>query len=281
MVNSLTIQKEIRLSGVGVHSGKESNLILKPSDSGKIVFRRAGLGSLELPVNLDKIQFLNSTTIVGERFKVQTVEHLLASLSAFGINSLTIELDADEIPILDGSALPFVQALERAGTRILSQTIPALKICRPFAVEEKGASIVVEPAGAGEYLWLTYTIEYSHPAIGRQSLGCFFNSALFASDIAPARTFGFAKDAEFLRSRGLALGASLRNTVVLDDKTVTNPPLRFPDEFVRHKLLDLAGDLALVGRPLIGLFTASKAGHRLHLRLVQFLLANPDFWVEI
>jgi UDP-3-O-[3-hydroxymyristoyl] N-acetylglucosamine deacetylase len=155
-----------------------------------------------------------------------------------------------------------------------------LKILKPFAVEEKGASIVVEPVEAGDVLWLSYTIEYPHPSIGRQSLSLTFRQETFARDIAPARTFGFIRDVEMLHSQGLALGASFENTVVLDDEKVMNPPLRFPDEFVRHKLLDIAGDLALLGRPLLGRVTAHKAGHRLHFQVVQFLAASPDFWEE-
>jgi len=280
MIEQKTIRKEIRLDGAGVHSGKSVHLVLKPSDSGEIMFRRTDLGNLESPLEPGRIESRNSTTLVGDKFRVQTVEHLMAALYAFGVNSLIIELDADEVPIMDGSALPFVRALEQAGTQGLSRKIPALKILRPFALEEKGASIVVEPVEAGDVLRLSYTIEYPHPSIGRQSLSLTFRQETFARDIAPARTFGFIRDVEMLHSQGLALGASFENTVVLDDEKVMNPPLRFPDEFVRHKLLDIAGDLALLGRPLLGLVTAHKAGHRLHFQVVQFLVASPDFWTD-
>jgi len=280
MINQRTIRNEARLAGVGVHSGKPVRLTLRPSEGGKIVFRRADLGGLETAVDPGRVEALNSTTIVGRDFKVRTVEHLLASLFVFGVNSVIVELDADEIPILDGSALPFVQALEKAGARPLAGDITALGIRRSFAVEDNGASIVAEPAPAGEGLWLSYTIDYPHPSIGRQSRGLSLTPAAFAGEVAPARTFGFIKDVETLRGRGLALGASFENTVVLDSERVMNGPLRFPDEFVRHKLLDLAGDLALLGRPIVGRFTAHRAGHRLHLQAVRFLLNNPDVWTE-
>jgi UDP-3-O-[3-hydroxymyristoyl] N-acetylglucosamine deacetylase len=284
MIEQKTIRKEIRLEGVGVHSGKSVHLVLKPSDGGEIMFRRTDLGNLESPIEPGRIESRNSTTLVGDKFRVQTVEHLVAALYAFGVNSLIIELDADEVPIMDGSALPFVRALEQAGEQGLSRKIPALKILKSFAVEEKGASIVVEPADKAdkmEGLRLSYTIEYPHPSIGRQSLSLTFRQEIFARDIAPARTFGFIRDVEMLHSQGLALGASFENTVVLDDEKVMNPPLRFPDEFVRHKLLDIAGDLALLGRPLLGRITAHRAGHRLHFQVVQFLAASPDFWEEV
>ena len=174
MTPKRTIRKDIHLSGVGVHSGKNVLLALKPSESGRILFRRSDLGNLESRLDASRAESLNSTAHIGEKFKVQTVEHLLAALFAFGINSLVIELDADEVPILDGSALPFARALEQAGTRLLDQKIPFLKITKPFAVQEEDASIIVEPGAGNEVLWLTYSIEYSHPVIGIQSLSLPF-----------------------------------------------------------------------------------------------------------
>ena len=280
MVRKKTIRSEIRVEGVGVHSGKPVRLILRPSNKGRIVFRRGDIGGPDMAVDPGRVEALNSTTLAGPRFKVRTVEHLLASLFAFGVTSVVVELDADEIPILDGSALPFVRAIEAGGTRPLPGNVPVLEIRRPFAVEDNGASVVVEPGSAGEGLRLAYTIEYPHPLIGRQSRGLILTPETFAAEAAPARTFGFIKDVETLHGRGLALGASFENTVVLDSERVINGPLRFPDEFVRHKLLDLAGDLALAGRPLAGRFTAHKAGHRLHLQAVRFLVEHPDFWTE-
>jgi len=277
MASQKTLSRGFDLSGVGVHSGKPAHLMVLPSESGGLAFRRTDLGGPEMPLAGGRLEARGSTTLIGEKFRVETIEHLLAALFAFGVGSAVIALDADEIPILDGSALPFVRAIEKAGTRALPAPAAGLKILKPFAVEEGGASIVAEPPSEGTVLDLSYTIEYGHPAIGTQELSVRIGPAAFSRDIAPARTFGFLRDVEALRGRGLALGASYENTIVLDAENIVNGSLRFPDEFVRHKLLDLTGDLALLGRPLAGRFTAHKAGHRLHLEAVRFLLANPDY----
>jgi UDP-3-O-[3-hydroxymyristoyl] N-acetylglucosamine deacetylase len=246
---------------------------LLPSASGRILFRRTDLGGLEMPLSVRTVESRNSTSLVGDAFRVQTVEHLMAALFAFGLGSLVVEIDADELPILDGSARPFAEAAAAAGARVLDRRIDPVVIPAPFSVEEGGASVGFEPpAGADPGLDLSYTIVYEHPAIGEQSREIRFGQETFVRELAPARTFGFLRDVEGLRRQGLALGASLDNTVVLDETGVVNGPLRFADEFVRHKLVDLAGDLALIGRPVFGRITARKAGHRLHLRAVRSLL---------
>jgi UDP-3-O-[3-hydroxymyristoyl] N-acetylglucosamine deacetylase len=269
----MTIGRRIELSGVGVHSGRAVRLSLVPSGSGGVVFRRIDLGGAEMRLLLESIESRNSTTLVGAAFRVQTVEHLLAALFAFGVGSLVVELDAGEVPIMDGSAAPFAEALAAAGTRPLVETVEPFVIRAPLSVREGGAEVVFEPPDPGDPgLDLSYTIIYDHPAIGIQTRSVRLTSGTFAREIAPARTFGFLKDADALRRQGLALGSSLENTVVLDDDGVVSGPLRFSDEFVRHKLLDLAGDLALAGRPILGRVTARKAGHRLHLAAVKRLL---------
>jgi len=278
MAAKKTIQKEVSLSGVGIHSGKTVRLVLKPSDSGDMAFLRADLGRLETRFDPRTLEARNNTTFLGEKFRVRTIEHLMATLFAFGINSLIIELDSDEIPIMDGSARPFALAIKKAGVRRLALPVHPLKILKPVILEEDAASISASPAPSGRGVELSYSIAYSHPAIGRQSLSLRLSAQSFIREIAPARTFGFLKDVEMLRSQGLALGGSFENAVVLDGEKVLNGPLRFPDEFVRHKLLDLAGDLSLLGRPLIGRFEAHKAGHWLHVKLVQFLLDHPEYW---
>ena len=280
MIAKKTIQKDVGLSGVGIHSGRNVQLFLKPSESGEILFRRVDLGKVEALRNSTRVEARNNATLLGKEFKVQTMEHLMAALFAFGINSLVVELNADEIPIMDGSALPFVQAIERAGTKRLRQYIGGLKILKPLVLEEKDAIVTAEPSPSGKGLHLAYSIEFSHPAIRKQSVSLTVSPQKFFREIASARTFGFLKDVETLRSQGLALGGSLENTVVLDELEVINGPLRFPDEFVRHKILDFLGDLSLICRPLIGRFSAHKAGHRLHLKLVNFLLENPEYWTE-
>jgi len=276
-----TIQGEIVLSGMGVHSGKSVRLLLRPLQGREIIFRRVDLSRSEARLDPRRVESRNCTTLLGETFVVRTMEHLLASFFALGINSIVVELDADEIPILDGSALPFVQAIEKAGIRRLTGSVPSIKILEPVLLEEKGASVSAFPSPTGEGLELAYSIDFSHPVIGTQSLSFAARPGEFVREIAPARTFGFLKDVETLRRQGLALGGSFDNTIVLDDEKVVNGPLRFPDEFVRHKLLDFMGDLSLLGRPLVGRFAGNKAGHRLHIRFVNFLLDHPEFWAEV
>jgi UDP-3-O-[3-hydroxymyristoyl] N-acetylglucosamine deacetylase len=275
-----TLAQAVELEGLGVHSGRPVRLTLIPSPDGTIVFRRSDLNGAELGLRPDRVESRNSTTLVGERFKVRTVEHLLAALFAFGVDSLVIDLDADEVPIMDGSARPFVQALERAGFTELPGLRPELRMTKIAQREEGDAWVRLEPVAEGTGLILDYTIVYGHLLIGTQSRSLRLTPESFAAEVAPARTFGFLKDVEFYHKQGLALGASYDNTVVLDENAVVNPPLRFPDEFVRHKLLDITGDLALLGRPLSARVTAHKAGHRLHLETVRFLLAHPEYWIE-
>jgi UDP-3-O-[3-hydroxymyristoyl] N-acetylglucosamine deacetylase len=278
MISKNTIQKEIHLSGVGIHSGKNVDLFLKPSRSGEITFRRTDLDNLELALDPRKIETKSSTYLVSEKCKIQTLEHLLAVLYMSGIDSLIIEINGDEIPIMDGSASPFVQAILNAGVMSLPESKKSIKITKPFSLDEKDAAFSFSPDSDFK---ITYFIEYDHPAIQKQELSLSLNLENFMKEIAPARTFGFLKDVPALRAQGLAAGGSLDNAVVLDEKSVINGPLRYPDEFVRHKILDLIGDLSLMGSPLIGHFKAQRAGHSLHLKAVHFLLDNPEFWTHI
>jgi UDP-3-O-[3-hydroxymyristoyl] N-acetylglucosamine deacetylase len=275
-----TIGRPVGIDGSGVHSGKPVHLDLLPSGSGQVVFRRTDLGGAEMGLDPANVESRNSTTLVGERFRVRTVEHFLAALSGLGLGSLTVALDAEEMPILDGSALPFVRAIEQAGIVDAGKSAPALRIVRTLTLIDGDAWVRLEPDPSAQGLTLEYTIVYDHPLIGSQTLALPLTPEVFSAEIAPARTFGFLQDVEGLHRRGLALGASTANTVVLDERGLVNPPLRFPDEFVRHKLLDLAGDLALLGRPLAGRAAAFKAGHRLHLETVRRLLAHPESAVE-
>lgn len=267
-----TLRRQVEVSGLGVHSGRPVRLRILPSEGAGIVFRRSDQNGAEMGLSLERVESRNSTTLIGERFRVQTIEHVLASLYALGVTSAVLDVDADEMPIMDGSARPFVQAIEKAGMLDLGREIPGLRIDRPLKVEDKGAWVQFESSDDDGPAILDYTIVYDHPAIGTERLVLPLTPEAFAAGIAPARTFGFLKDVESLHARGLAMGATLDNTIVLDDRGVVNPPLRFPDEFVRHKLLDLAGDLALLGRPFIGRATAFRAGHRLHLEAVRALL---------
>lgn len=279
MLYSKTLAAPVSFEGIGVHSGRPVRLRLLPSRRPGIVFRRTDLGNAEMSLSAARAEARNCTVLQGEPFSVRTVEHLLAALWIPGIDSLVVELDGDEVPIMDGSAEPFARAIQTAGVEALPSSGGTLSVVKPFRLEDGEAEIVFSPAGSDGDLEATYTIVFPHPAIGEQTLRRPLRWDVFIREIAPARTFGFYKDVDQLRARGLALGSSFENSIVLDEMSVMNGQLRFPDEFVRHKLLDLAGDLALLGRPLRARVSAVKAGHRLHHEAVRFLLDHPDFYI--
>jgi UDP-3-O-[3-hydroxymyristoyl] N-acetylglucosamine deacetylase len=269
MIEKNTIQSEIKFLGIGIHSGTKVNLLLKPSSSGRIIFRRTDLDNLELALDPKRIETKSSTYLVSKECKIQTLEHLLAVFYMVGIDSLIIEINGEEIPIMDGSASPFAQAILEIGVMALPERKKSIK---------KDASFSFSPDSDFK---ISYSIEYDHPSIQRQELSLALDLEDFIKEIAPARTFGFLKDVPALRAQGLAAGGSLDNAVILDEKNVISGPLRYPDELVRHKILDLIGDLSLMGSPLLGHFKAKKAGHSLHLKAVHFLLDNPEFWTYI
>lgn len=271
-----TIDKEVVLSGIGIHSGKQANIRLIPSNAGEIVFIRTDLGNLEFRLSPENVDARNCTMLVTDQGKIQTIEHLLAVLWVYGIDSLAVEIDQEEIPAMDGSALHFVRGIHKAGLRKIAKEKKPVRITQPFIIQENDASISVVP---DEELKITYHINFEHPRIKRQGFSIILNPENFEKEIAPARTFGFLEDVPDMHKKGLALGGSLKNAVVLDKTRVISGPLRYPDEFVRHKILDFIGDLSLIGRPITGHFIAKKAGHALHLRTVRFLLDNPGHYV--
>jgi UDP-3-O-[3-hydroxymyristoyl] N-acetylglucosamine deacetylase len=275
MIEKRTLREEVSISGVGIHSGKSVTLTLKPSSRGKILFRRLDLGGTEIEVDPQRIEVRNCISLVSGTCVVQTIEHLLAVLHIFGLDSLEIELDGPEIPVMDGSAAPLAQAILHAGVKPLLEKKKVVKILQAHTLQDNLASLSFSP---DTDFRISYLIDFPHPLIRRQELSLALTQKIFFAEIAPARTFGFLKDVPELQRRGLAQGGSLENAVVLDDEKVISGPLRYHDEFVRHKILDLIGDLALIGHPLLGHFQASRAGHSLHLKTVQFLLQNPDFW---
>ncbi|MCK4264658.1 MAG: UDP-3-O-[3-hydroxymyristoyl] N-acetylglucosamine deacetylase, partial [Candidatus Aminicenantes bacterium] len=272
MIQKGTIKKEVLFSGIGVHSGKQVELWLKPSSSGEIIFRRIDLDNSEFHLDPKKIEAKNCSMLVTKKGRIQTLEHFMAVLFMLGVDSLIIELNGEEIPIVDGSAFPFVEAILKAGIKPLQEKKKSIKILKPFIIQEEDALISVVPDSDFR---ITYLIEYDHPAIESQELSLSINKENFIKQIAPARTFGFLKDVPALRAQGLALGGSLENAIVLDEKSIINGPLRFPDEFIRHKILDFIGDLFLLNSSIIGHFKAHKAGHSLHLKTVHFILDNP------
>jgi UDP-3-O-[3-hydroxymyristoyl] N-acetylglucosamine deacetylase len=270
-----TLAGDISFSGVGIHTGKKVHVRLRPYDRGEILFRRLDLDGMEMRLDAQSVEAKNSTAILSGEKRIQTIEHLMAVFFGLGIDSALVELDGPEIPALDGSALPFARAVLDCGSEPLSLAKKTLRIQKPFVLREGDASVSFGP-GAG--LTISYSIIFDHPLIGSQEKTFSLSAEGFVDEIAPARTFGFLKDVDRLREQGMALGGSLDNAVVLDDEGVINGPLRFPDEFVRHKILDFLGDLALLRHSLSGEFRAHKAGHRLHLLTVRHLLTNPDHW---
>jgi len=275
MIQKTTLATAVTFSGPGIHSGRTVHLSLQPSQAGEIVFRRLDLGGAEIRLEPRTVATANASNLVSGSTRVETVEHLLAALSGCGVDSLLVELDGGEVPILDGSAGPFGRAIADVGLVPLAEPRRTLVLLEPFTLEEGSAALEAFPSAA---LSVAYTISFDHPAIGTQTIDVEIAPDVFLRDIAPARTFGFLRDVAELRSRGLARGGSLDNAIVLDETSVLNGPLRFPDEFVRHKVLDFLGDLFLLGVPVRGRFMARRAGHGLHLQAVRFLLDHPDLW---
>ncbi len=272
-----TIKKAARVDGVGLHTGKPCSLTFRPApDNTGVYFIRADLPGR--PAVSAKSEFVsatsNATTLSGSVFSVSTVEHCLSTLSAFRIDNLFIELDGPEIPIIDGSAKNFMQAIQQAG--IIEQNEPRkyAYITQPIYFSQGDKHAYVVPY---QGLRITCTIEFPHPSIGRQKIDLDINETSFARELAPARTFGFLKDVESLQARGLALGGSLDNAIVLDEHGIINKEgLRYTDEFVRHKALDALGDLVTLGMPLMGHIVLYKAGHDLMNGLVRKIIDSPS-----
>lgn len=240
-----------------------------PPDHG-LVFVRCDHPAIRVPALLPSAAtFDYATTLTAEGVSIGTVEHLLSAAAGEGLDNCLIEIEGPEVPILDGSALPFVRLFHAAGFERQPARVRPLTLERPVEVVRGDRRIVFEPDGPG--LTITYEIDFPHPVVGKQTLTLMVRPEEYSARIAPARTFGFARDVEVLRARGLARGGSLHNAVVLDDTGVISGPLRFRDEFVRHKILDLVGDLALLGRPLSGRIFARKAGHALHIEFARAL----------
>ncbi len=277
-----TLRNPISCSGVGLHRGQKVTLTLRPAapDSG-IVFRRTDLG-LDLPARFDHVVDTRLCTALGSAAhpdaRVATVEHLTAALSACGVDNVLVEMDGPEVPALDGSSAPFVFLLDCAGRVEQAQALRTIEVLRPVRVEENGAFAELRPSHAPG-LSVSLSIEFDARAIGRQAYSMRLGEHGFRREIASCRTFTLLREIEAMRAAGLARGGSLDNAVVVDDALVLNPAgLRHPDEFVRHKVLDAIGDLALAGHPLRGAFIGHRSGHGLNNRLLRALLADPTAW---
>jgi UDP-3-O-[3-hydroxymyristoyl] N-acetylglucosamine deacetylase len=274
-----TLRRSVSCSGIGLHSGNKVTLSLKPApaDYG-IRFQRSDLGGLEIPAIVTHLGGIRlATGLTREAVSVETVEHLLAALTALGIDNCIVELNTPEVPIMDGSAAPFVYLiLNEAGVRRLPAPKKFLKVLRPISLSQGDKRIALYPS---DHFKVTYSISFDHPLIRHQSRTMKITDETFVDEIAPARTFGFLKEVEMLRQRGLALGGSLDNAIVLGETGVLNQnALRFEDEFVRHKILDAIGDLSLVGYPVIGHLVAHRAGHALHTAFAARILEDVEAW---
>ncbi len=278
LMREQTLGTSIEFSGVGLHTGEAASMRLLPAPAGKgIVFRRVDLDNFELRADVGSVERVAyATTLMNRGVWISTVEHLLSALYALGIDNAYIELDNFEVPILDGSALPYTKAIQQAGVVQLSAPRNYIRIDKPFMLEENGKTIAIHPA---DTLSLEYEIGFKHPLIGDQKLEVEITPENYCSLIAPARTFGFYHEVETLQANGLVRGGSLENAIVLTEGGMLNETsLRYPDEFVRHKILDLLGDFALIGQRVLGRLTANRAGHALHTRFVAQLLDSTDHW---
>lgn len=273
-----TIASSVATSGIGLHTGVTVNLRLIPAAANTgIVFRRTDLEGFTIEARARHVARVSyATSLMKKGVLISTTEHLLSALSAAGVDNVVVELDNLELPILDGSALPFFRLIAKAGLRRQRARRACVKVLKPVEVVEGAKRIAVYPSDS---LRITYRIAFHHPLIGEQSLEFAPANGGYEKQIAPARTFGFAEEVEMLRKGGLIKGGSLENAVVLTSDGVMNPEgLRFPDEFCRHKILDIIGDLALLGHPLIGHVEAERAGHAMHVSLVDRLLREKDSW---
>ncbi len=274
-----TLAEEAAIEGIGLHSGRRIRMRMIPAAPGTgIVLVRRDAGMVEIPATLDHVgPSFYATVLQRDGVTISTVEHLLAALSALQVDDLRVELDGPEVPILDGSAKPFVDEILRVGRSGTDVERQYITLARPVLVQDDDKRIAAYPCR--EYR-MTYAIDFDHPLLGYQELtASIWSGNDFADKLAPARTFTFERDVEALRSSGLAQGGSLDNALVLGDHEILNPTdLRFPDEFVRHKMLDLTGDLSLLGHPLRAHVVAYRAGHDLHSRLARRIRQCRDCW---
>jgi UDP-3-O-[3-hydroxymyristoyl] N-acetylglucosamine deacetylase len=281
-----TLRKRVSVAGTGVHSGLPVTLVMSPAgaDSG-IVFVRSGIDGQperELRAKACSVTATDLATVLGDGSGVfvSTVEHVMAALCGLGVDNCVVEIDGPEAPIMDGSAAPFVAAIDRAGVVSLAAPRRYFKVLKPVRVIKGNALGEFRPYNRG--FRVDVEIDFDHPLIGRQALAIDVEPGTFRREIGRARTFGFMRDVSKLWSSGYALGASLDNTVVVAEERILNPEgLRFPDEFVRHKVLDAIGDLALAGAPILGAYRSVRGGHKLNHAVLAALLGDPTAWTVV
>lgn len=279
-----TLAREIEVSGTGVHSGAPASVILHPApaDTGlRFLVSKRGKIVSEIAADVSAVKNLTLCTVIGDDngVTVGTVEHLLSALRGLSVDNCYIEIDSREIPIMDGSAIEFVRALDEAGLTELAAPRKFIKVLKPVRVQEGNCWGELTPHSG---FHLDVEIDFPTPVIGRQRMSLDLNPGNYRNEIASARTFGFMRDVETLWKSGLALGASLENTVAIGDDRIMNPEgLRYPQEFVRHKMLDAIGDLALAGAPLLGAYRSVRGGHRLNAHVLKALFADADAWAVV
>ncbi|MCB1593143.1 MAG: UDP-3-O-acyl-N-acetylglucosamine deacetylase [Alphaproteobacteria bacterium] len=275
-----TICKPVTINGIGLHSGRYTHMTLRPAeaDTGIVFIRTDVKDDRVIPARWDHVVDTRLCTVVGntDGASVGTIEHLMSALCGCGIDNVTIEIDGPEVPVMDGSAMPFVEAIDSIGIKTLSAPRRAIRVLREVSLEQDGKRVSLKPAPMSIY---SGEIEFDHAEIGRQTFSTSLLNGNFRHDIAQARTFGFLHEVNYLRTQGLALGGSMDNAIVLGDDKVMNPGgLRFADEFIRHKLLDAIGDLYLAGGPILGAYYGVKAGHALNNRILHELFSSRENW---
>ncbi len=273
-----TVQRPVEASGIGLHSGARVRIRILPAPpSTGIVFVRTDLNNFLVPASWRHVAKVSyATSLMRQGVLISTTEHLLSVFYSMGVDNAYVEIDNLEVPILDGSGQPFVKLLREAGLKTYRRRRRYLRIRRPVSVEDGSKRISILPS---DRFLLTCDVFFDHPQVGRQTLEMELTPERYASDIAPARTFGFEYELDKMREMGLIRGASLENAVCFDRTAILNPDgLRFPDECCRHKALDLIGDLALIGRPLLGHVIAERAGHAMHTALVAKIASDPTLY---
>lgn len=277
-MKQITLAKPVSAVGVGLHTGIKTSITLRPApENTGYIFIRKDLDDFEIPASIEYVSHCNyATTLLRGGVVISTCEHLLSALRGMGIDNCFIEIDEMEVPILDGSASGFVEMIERAGRSVQEAPRRFLKVCKKVEIVENGRKISIEPS---DCFWVDCVIEFAHPLIGRQEYSFELRNGNFKDEIASARTFGFFCEAEKLRKANLARGGSLENAIVLThDGMLNSEPLRFVNEFVRHKILDIIGDFALLGLPVLGRIRAEKSGHALHASLMMKLVKDVSAW---
>jgi UDP-3-O-[3-hydroxymyristoyl] N-acetylglucosamine deacetylase len=279
-----TLAREVELQGTGVHSGAPVSVVLHPAeaDSGlRFLVTKRGRAVAEIPAKVECVKNLTLCTVIGDSsgITVGTVEHLLAALRGLSVDNCIIEIDSKEVPIMDGSSAPFVEAIDEAGIRELSAPRKFIKVLKPIRVQDGACFGEIVPHSG---FHMDVEIDFDTPVIGRQRLAFEMSPGVFRHELARARTFGFMSDVERLWKAGLALGANLNNTIAIGEGRVMNREgLRDPLEFVRHKMLDAVGDLSLSGYPLLGAFRSVRGGHRLNSSVLQALFADASAWTLV